>query len=219
MDRDTEIEIEEYRKKLAENPSSLIFLPLAELFRKNGLYDEALETCSKGLAFHPDYISARLFLAKVRLEKNMPAEAEEELRKITEIDPDNIMAHTLLEGIYRQSGSLKLAKAAEEKINSIASTPPETSPEKNSGMETVTMAEVYFKQGLLDEAMVVYEKIVKRNPLDVNASGRLQELRALKEEEFKSFREKKDRLLSELKELRETIRQADEQIAGLEKEL
>ena len=67
--------------------------------------------------------------------------------------------------------------------------------------------------------MGVYEKIVKRNPLDVNASARLQELRALKEEEFKSFREKKDRLLSELKELRETIRQADEQIAGLEKEL
>ncbi len=219
MDRDTEIEIEEYRKKLADNPASLIFLPLADLFRKNRLYDEAIETCAKGLSFHPDYISARLFLAKIRLEQNMPAEAAEELKKITEIDPDNIMAHTMLEGIYRQSGSPELANAAVKKINSIASTPPEASLEKNPGMETVTMAEVYFKQGLLDEAMGVYEKIVKRNPLDVNASSRLQELRSLKEEEFKSFRNKKDRLLSELKELRETIRQADEQIAGLEKEL
>ena len=41
MDRDTEIEIEEYRKKLAENPASLIFLPLAEIYRKNSMFEEA----------------------------------------------------------------------------------------------------------------------------------------------------------------------------------
>ncbi len=219
MDKDTEIEIQEYRKKLAENPAGLIFLPLAEIYRNNAMYEEAAELCVKGLSYHPDYISARLFLAKLRLEKNRSAEAAEELKKVTEIDPDNIMAHTLLEGIYRTAGNPELAKAAGEKINSIASAAAESPAEKNPGMETVTMAEVYFKQGLLDEAMEVYEKIVKRNPLEVNAAARLKELRALKEDEFKSFREKRDRLLTELKDLRETIRKADEQIAELEKDL
>jgi len=215
------VEIDEYKKKLAENPASLIFLPLAEIYRKGGLLEEAVDTCRKGLEFHPDYISARIFIAKVWLEKKMFSEAREELEKIIKIDAMNLMAHTMLEAIYRNQGEDLKATETKVTINSIAENklPELPSNGDSSGVETVTMAEIFIKQGLLDDAMKAYEKIVKRNPLDVTASNRLLELRKLKEDQLKGFQAKREKLSAEFKSMQDILKKMQDRLAELEKEL
>ena len=48
-----------YRK----NPQSKIFAPLSEVYRKNGLVDEAKAICERGLSFHPDYVAGKMAYA------------------------------------------------------------------------------------------------------------------------------------------------------------
>lgn len=89
-------EIEEYSKKLNSNPESLVFVPLAEAYRKSGMLDEAIETCLKGLQIHPSYMSARMVLGRAYMEKKMYEEAATEFKKVASADVNNIMAHSLL---------------------------------------------------------------------------------------------------------------------------
>ena len=42
-------EIEDLKKKLSQNPESLIFVPLADAYRRAGKFDEAVDVCKKGL--------------------------------------------------------------------------------------------------------------------------------------------------------------------------
>ena len=64
-------EIEDLKKKLSQNPDSLIFVPLADAYRKAGMLDEAIEVCKTGLEKHPMYTSARVVLGRIYNEKNM----------------------------------------------------------------------------------------------------------------------------------------------------
>jgi tetratricopeptide (TPR) repeat protein len=89
-------EIEEYSKKLNSNPESLVFVPLAEAYRKSGMLDEAIETCLKGLQIHPSYMSARMVLGRAYMEKKTYEEAATEFKKVASADVNNIMAHSLL---------------------------------------------------------------------------------------------------------------------------
>jgi tetratricopeptide (TPR) repeat protein/predicted regulator of Ras-like GTPase activity (Roadblock/LC7/MglB family) len=89
-------EIEEYSKKLSHNPESLVFVPLAEAYRKSGMLDEAIETCLKGLQLHPSYMSARMVLGRAYMEKDLLEEAATEFLKVASADVNNIMAHSLL---------------------------------------------------------------------------------------------------------------------------
>lgn len=95
-------EIEELKKKLLQNPDSLIFVPLADAYRKAGLYDDAIEICKKGLEKHPSYTSARVVLGRVFIEKKQFDEAIQELKKVESVDSDNIMVHTMLGNMYLQ---------------------------------------------------------------------------------------------------------------------
>ena len=55
--------IYEYLKKYQEDPSSRVFAPLAESYRKAGLADEAIEIAREGLRVHPNFVGGRVALA------------------------------------------------------------------------------------------------------------------------------------------------------------
>ncbi len=93
-------EIEDLKKKLSQNPDSLTFVPLAEAYRKSGMYKEAMDACKAGLEKHPAYTSARVVLGRLYLEQELYDEAAEELKKVEAVDHDNIMVHSMLGNIY-----------------------------------------------------------------------------------------------------------------------
>ncbi len=105
-------EIEEYTRKLTQNPESLVFVSLAESYRKSGMLDEAIETCLKGLQVHPSYMSAHMVLGRAYLEKEQHEEAATEFSKVAAADVNNIMAHSLLGQTFVRQG--KFTNAIEE---------------------------------------------------------------------------------------------------------
>jgi tetratricopeptide (TPR) repeat protein len=96
--------IEKLQKKLEKEPNPLIYLQLAEEYRKERMYQEALKTCQDGLKRHPNYWSARVSMGRIHYELGDRESAREELEKVIKAVPDNLLANKLLGDIYRESG-------------------------------------------------------------------------------------------------------------------
>ncbi len=102
-------DIEKLKEKVDKDPNSKLFVPLADEYRKMGMLDEAISVLLKGLDNQPGYMSARVSLGKIYLEKNMMAEAKEEFEKVISVIPDNLFAHKKLAEIYRDLGNKERA--------------------------------------------------------------------------------------------------------------
>jgi len=102
-------DIEKLKVRVEKDPSSRLFLPLAEEYRKAGMLDEAISVLLKGLDRQPDYTSARVALGKIYLEKRMIEEARREFEKVIAAIPDNLFAHKKLAEIYRDIGEMDRA--------------------------------------------------------------------------------------------------------------
>lgn len=86
----------EYLRRYKEDPKSRVFVPLAEAYRRQGRFEDALEICLKGMQFHPDYQSGRITLARCYMDKKEFTRAQTELQKVIERVPDNLLAQRLL---------------------------------------------------------------------------------------------------------------------------
>ncbi len=63
-----ERQIQFYQRKYELNPHSRAFAPLADLYRKAGRLEEAIEVLEAGLAEHPRYVSALVILARCHVD-------------------------------------------------------------------------------------------------------------------------------------------------------
>jgi tetratricopeptide (TPR) repeat protein len=97
-------DIERLKEKLEKDPTSKLFVPLAEDYKKAGMLDEAIEVLTKGLERQPGYLSARVSLGKIYIERGMLDEAITEFDKVIDVIPDNLYAHKKLAEIYKDLG-------------------------------------------------------------------------------------------------------------------
>jgi len=93
-------DIKKYQETLAQDPGSYCFAPLAELYRKMGLVDEAIKTAKTGCELHPDYVGGLMALGRACFEKGMKEESRTALEKVVAITPDNLLALKLLSRVY-----------------------------------------------------------------------------------------------------------------------
>ncbi|MCG2722425.1 MAG: tetratricopeptide repeat protein [Thermodesulfovibrionales bacterium] len=102
-------DIERLKEKISRDPNSKLFVPLAEEYKKAGMYDEAIDALTKGLEQQPGYLSARVSLGKIYIERGMLVEARDEFEKVISAIPDNLYAHKKLAEIYRELGEKEKA--------------------------------------------------------------------------------------------------------------
>src|SRR5262245_34688745 len=95
-----------YLKKYQEDPTSRVFAPLAEAYRKAGLVDEAIEIAREGLGVHPGFVGGRVALARALFDKKSYDEVIAELVPIIQDVPDNLVAQRLLAESYLMTGRL-----------------------------------------------------------------------------------------------------------------
>lgn len=112
-------DIKKFEETLAKDPSSYCFAPLAELYRKSGMLDEAIATAGKGTSLHPQYVGGFMALGRAYLDKGMNSEAREALQTVVGFTPDNMLAHKLLCRIYRDAGENHLLKGSLEALISL----------------------------------------------------------------------------------------------------
>lgn len=89
-----------YLRKFQEDPTSRVFAPLAEAYRKAGMPNEAVEIAREGLKHHPNFIGGRVALARSLFDLKKYTEVIEELASRIRDVPDNLIAQRLLGDSY-----------------------------------------------------------------------------------------------------------------------
>lgn len=99
----------ELRRRVQADPASIAFAQLAEECRRNGDTNEAVGICRAGLAFHPDYLSARVTLGRALVELGRLDEAHTELALVLNFAPDNLPANRAIAEMYQTRGQMAQA--------------------------------------------------------------------------------------------------------------
>jgi tetratricopeptide (TPR) repeat protein len=119
--------IEQLQRRVQADPASIAFAALAEEYRKEGRYLEAIDTCRVGLQRHPAYLSARVTLGRALIGIGDFEGARSELEAVLRAAPENLAAIRAMAEIHGRVGE------AEET--------PETAPDCGDGEATVESAE------------------------------------------------------------------------------
>ena len=98
--------IDELRRRVDKDPSSIAFAQLAEEYRRMGDYGEAVKICRDGLERHPGYLSAQVTLGRALVELKNFDEARTELEAVLKVAPDNLAAIRALADIHQQTGEV-----------------------------------------------------------------------------------------------------------------
>ena len=192
-------------ERLAKNPGSLAFAPLADAYRKAGRTREAVRLCREGLERFPEYATARLVLAKALLDEGDGEAALFEVRGILDQSPADAPAHRLAAELHRRAG--RLAEALPHLRQAVALDPsdresrvllevlegggkrPGTSTLErllaDDTFATMSFAMVCLEQGLVDEAAQIFLRILRRDPGHAEARARLDEALRVKTQKRK----------------------------------
>ncbi len=103
-------EIKKFEDTLSKDPASFCFAPLAELYRRVGMLDDAIAVAENGTAQHPEYVGGYLVLGRAYSDKGMTSQAREVLERVVRFTPENLLAQKCLSNIYIDSGENVLAR-------------------------------------------------------------------------------------------------------------
>src|SRR3989344_1654935 len=108
--------MEQLLREFQKDPSSLVFISLAETYRKQGLLRQALEICNEGLLFHPGLASAMVLRAQCYFDQRKYANCLAELASIINENPENIKALKLRAQVHLHLGQDAAAQKVLEQI-------------------------------------------------------------------------------------------------------
>ena len=117
--------IEDLRRLVEQDPTSIAFAQLAEELRRAGDAAGAADVCRAGLQRHPDYTSARLTLGRALIALDQLDEAQAELEHVVADARQNLPAIRGLADIRRRRGDAVGALAYYRRALSLAHNDPE----------------------------------------------------------------------------------------------
>jgi tetratricopeptide (TPR) repeat protein len=185
-------ELELYQQMMSKDPSSQIFVYLAEALLEKEMYKEAIETCLNGLRLRPHDLRARVILGVSYLRTGELDRAERELLKAKEMLEINTVTYRALAELYDKKGDSESAERYRRLFEAIhpseakafgnereekeSETATEEVPPEKTEMSTITMAQLYEEQGQLKEAAEVYRKIFDTSPEIEGVEDKIAEL-------------------------------------------
>ncbi|MFO7914890.1 MAG: tetratricopeptide repeat protein [Candidatus Krumholzibacteriales bacterium] len=189
MDSELNEEFKQLLERYESSPDSRLFAPVADMYRKRGELEEAIETCNQGLEIYPDYVSARVILGKCFYDKGASERAKTEFEKVLDLDPENMVALKFLGDISLAENKTGRATDYYRKLLEIDPTndrirevyeelnsefePTEIDLEKGDQVKsvvdetepaTMTLAGIYASQGYYGRAARIYRSILADNP-------------------------------------------------------
>src|SRR5215217_1553143 len=102
--------VTQLRNRWEADPSSRIFLQLAEEYRHQGRVKEALSVLDRGLKEHPGYLSALVAKGRCHLELGEPEPARTVLERVVKQDATQMVANKLLVRAYLDTGEADKAR-------------------------------------------------------------------------------------------------------------
>ena len=188
--------IRRYEERLMRDPTSLAFAPLADAYRKVGRTREAINLCREGLTRFQHYTTARLILAKAHLDDGNPEAALAELGVILMTSPRDVQAHRMAAEIHRKAGRWEEARQHLERVVKLDAADREARllleglaadgrTEAGSPLSrvladdtfvTTSMGTLCLQQGLIDDATLIFLRLSRKHPGDMQARARLDEV-------------------------------------------
>lgn len=101
--------IRRWQEEVARDPGSPAFLPLAEVYRKEGRLAVALRLCIRGLERNPDHVEAHVLLGRVYREMGDLETACDELDIALRSDPEHRSARRALGYLFLERRAWALA--------------------------------------------------------------------------------------------------------------
>ena len=130
--------IDELRRRVDKDPSSIAFAQLAEEYRRGGDFQQAVKVCRDGLARHPGYLSAQVTLGRALMELQEYDDAGKELEAVLQVAPDNLAAIRALADIHQRRGDAPEAIDVLAKVESPKPQPkPVSKPEPLEKVEPI----------------------------------------------------------------------------------
>jgi tetratricopeptide (TPR) repeat protein len=199
--------IRRLEERLAKDPGSPGFAPLADAYRKAGRVRDAIRLCREGLTRFPEYATARLILAKALLDDGDPDGALAEVRAILGGNPADAQAHRLAGELERRAGRLPEALAHLRQAAALDPSDRESSllAEVLDGggavgrgsvlarlladdtFATVSFGTVCLEQGLPDEAAQIFLRILRKEPGHTAARMKLEDALRVKTQKRKGL--------------------------------
>ncbi len=96
--------LEYLESRLRDNPKSLLFARLADIYLEQGKIDDGMILCTEGVKYHPYYSTGYYVLAKAYVLKKEYEKAEGELKKVLSHDQQYLAAHKMLADIMVKTG-------------------------------------------------------------------------------------------------------------------
>ena len=166
------------RTAVESDPSSLAFVALAHLGLGRGDHEGAIRICTEGLEYHPNHSTGRLVLGLALERAGREEEAQLAFRQVLETDPGNRIANQRLGEAFRRGATVPEPQA-----------PPKPRPppaEEEDAIDlgdeiaffTISMAEVYEKQGFFERALSIYQRVLSLQPDRAEVRDRIRELKA-----------------------------------------
>jgi tetratricopeptide (TPR) repeat protein len=141
-----ETRIEDLRRRVEADPTSIAFAALAEEYRRLGRYQDAVDVCRRGLERHPAYLSARVTLGRALIELDQLDAGSRELEQVLASAPENLAAIRALAEVHRRRGELpESVEMPDEPAPApapapVAVQPPERIPVRVEVAQTVSAA-------------------------------------------------------------------------------
>lgn len=103
-------DLKRIKERLERDPNSLLFAQYADLLRKGGELDKAIEIAEEGVRKHPEYATGFLVLGRCYKEKGGREKAIEKLEAATKLDQQSILALKELCELYMEQEDIENAK-------------------------------------------------------------------------------------------------------------
>ncbi len=153
------------------------FSTMGRILGQMGRIDEAISAYARALSIDPQSQSALVGLARLHLIRGERDLARDILKQAEGFHPDDEKIADMLVALDlpRPWKDIKQASQAQD-LPAKIQVPSAEPVEPAEPISTVTLAEIYAQQGLLDKAARVYEDILRQNPDNASVRERLLKL-------------------------------------------
>ncbi|MDA3904111.1 MAG: tetratricopeptide repeat protein [Desulfuromusa sp.] len=192
-----------YTEILVKDPSSTIFVSLAETYRKMGMLDDARQIVFKGLDLHSDFSPAHIVLARILCQLEDFEGSVAEFERALELDEESLAALVGYARVQILLGEEATARELLLKARSLSPADPiinklllslpeeieatdeqveedivqsEDSVANPAALVSSTLADLYLAQGLTEKALGLFQRLSIQNPDDLTLRRRVKEL-------------------------------------------
>lgn len=187
--------IAHYSELWAQDPTSKVFIPLADSYRRLGLLSAAWSTVEQGLKHHGQDAAARACEGRVQADSGQWELAQEAYNYALSLDAGCLAAIEGLARLYLQWGQRQQVAQLLERGRRIAPQDQrwqdvaqaldqlqgDTEPDSDLSSQPImtrTLGELYEHQGLPQQALAVYRHLLEANPEDEVLQQRVNTLQA-----------------------------------------